>query len=127
MELNIFATILVAIVLVLLIIGIIIYNRNFRFKTYGIIEIIPSRQKDDQELVLKMESFISSLRSMPKIYGEYNVILDITNKDDVNTFRIIAPEPYIEDVSGIVRNHFSDFEINRISDIDEDKFLDPYS
>jgi len=72
METNILIILAVS-VLLSFVTWIIVYYRSFRFRTYGIIEIIPSRQKDDQELVLKMESFISNLKSMPLIEGSYNV------------------------------------------------------
>jgi len=74
-----------------------------------------------------MTFFISNLKSIPDIYGDFNVILDITNKDNETSFNIIVPKDYTEDVLNIIRNNFNDFELNIESEINEINFLEKYN
>lgn len=105
---------------------IVIYKRFYSYLPYSVIEIIPTKFSNNQILIDKMTFFISSLKSMPDLYWDYNVILDVTNKHNVSTFRILVPENYWDEITAVIKNNFPDFTINQSKIYQEEDFPNFY-
>lgn len=119
--------IFLALIFILIITLAIIYRRYYDFREYAIIEITPTKFSNYQTLIDKMIFFISTLKSMPESYGDFNVILDISNRNNINVFRIIVPVDYAEDVAFKIKDNFGDFKITITGKIDEETYLEEYS
>lgn len=112
-------------VLVFLLVFILV-KRYKETEKYYILTVFPLKYNWDKIFIQKFSFFLMNCKSIPNVYWNHNLILDITNKDWNTNFNLIVPESYLKDYHDIFKSNYDDFQIKADKLISESEYFKLY-